>query len=502
MRRLILFVVLPALLAAEDLTQLAAEAHQKFNQGKYEDAAIAYRSWVAAEPTSGTALAGVVRSLLFAGRKPAAYEALAAAQKVAPEHSDVLLAAGDVAFRQGNFRQAETAYKAAVQKEPKSTAAWMGVVRLFEIASANQSAERTLKRALELNPGNRTFLNALASLRPEGPEHIVLLETELATYPADSPPAVSLREHIERDKKWGDRRRRTLVSPYQATKIPIEIMRDSPTRFRGWGLKISVNDSKPIILMLDSGASGITLNDKVAATLGLESENPHNFELGGIGSGKRLTGHREIAKKLDIGGVVFRDFPLSIVEGKVEEDAGLIGTDVFEQFLVTVDLPGENVGLTPFPGMQTAPDPNVPSQRTLSAATEGFYPFYRFGHSILVPTKVSDKGPFLLIVDSGARDTILLREVAEQVGKVKTDTHVQFKGIQGKTRQVYEIDNAVLEFAGIRQRNSQGVTVLDASDFGGNLGTDIGGLLGARALIYLSTTIDYRNGLIKFVYKQ
>ena len=110
---------------------------------------------------------------------------------------------------------------------------------------------------------------------------------------------------------------------------------------------------------------------------------------------------------------------------------------------------------------------------------------------ILVPTKVSEKGPFLFLVDSGARDTVLLRDVAEQVGKVKADNQVQFKGVQGKTRQVYGIENAVLEFAGIRQRNSQGVTVFDASDFRINVGTDVGGLLGARALIYLSTTIDY-----------
>jgi tetratricopeptide (TPR) repeat protein len=497
-----LLAVLPALLAAQALPKVATEAQETFSQGKYLEAAALYRNWAAAEPGSGPALAGVVRSLLYAGRKPEAYEALAAAQKVAPESSDVLLAAGDVAFRQGNFRQAETSYKAALQKEPKSTPAWMGLVRLFNIASAHQSAERTLKRALEINPNNRVFLNALAALRPDGPEHIAVMETLMGTFPADSESGVALREHIERDKKRGDRRRRGLASPYQAARIPIEIMRDSPTHFRGWGLKLSINDNKPLILMLDTGASGIVLNDKAAASLGLERENTHNFEIGGIGGGKKKAAHREIARKVDIGGVVFNDYPIEIVEGKVEEDAGLIGTDVFAQFLVTVDLPGEHIGLTPFPGLQTAPDPDAPSQRTLSAATEGFFPFYRIGHFILVPTKVSDKGPFLFAVDSGARDTILLRDVAAQVGKVKADNHVQFKGVQGKTRQVYEIENAVLEFAGIRQRNAQGVTVFDGNDFNIDVGTDLGGMLGARALIYLSTTIDYRNGLIKFEFKQ
>lgn len=227
-----LIALLPMLLAAEDVAKLAADAEEAFSKGKYEDAAIIYRSWVAAEPGSGPAQGGLVRSLLFAHKRPEAYEALAAAQKAAPDKAEVLLAAGDVAFRQGNFRQAEVSYKAAIQKDPKSTPAWMGVVRLFNIASAHQSAERTLKRALELNPNNRVFLNALASLRPEGPEHIAVMETLAATFPADSQAAAIEREHIERDKKWGDRRRRVLVSPYQATKIPIELMRDSPTGVR------------------------------------------------------------------------------------------------------------------------------------------------------------------------------------------------------------------------------------------------------------------------------
>jgi len=241
------------------------------------------------------------------------------------------------------------------------------VVRLFEIASANQSAERTLKRALEMNPNNRVFLQALVNLRPDGPEHIAYIEALLATYPADSEAAASWREHIERDKKRGDRRRRVLASPYQAARIPIEIMRDSPSHFRGWGLKLSINGIKPIVLMLDTGASGIALNDKVAATLGLERETMHNFEVGGIGSGKRLKAHRETARKVDIGGVVFTNYPIEIVEGKVEEDAGLIGTDVFAQFLVTIDLPGEQIGLTPFPGIANGSRP----RRSLTADALG-----------------------------------------------------------------------------------------------------------------------------------
>src|SRR5438552_4097656 len=81
----LLVAALPVLLAAEDVAKLAADAQEAFGNGKYDDAAIVYRSWAAAEPGSGPAHGGLVRSLLFAGKKPEAYEALAAAQKAAPE---------------------------------------------------------------------------------------------------------------------------------------------------------------------------------------------------------------------------------------------------------------------------------------------------------------------------------------------------------------------------------------------------------------------------------
>ena len=70
-----------ALLATEDVTKLAADAHEAFSNGKYEDAAVVYRSWAAAEPGSGPAQGGLVRSLLHAGKKPEAYAALAVAKR-------------------------------------------------------------------------------------------------------------------------------------------------------------------------------------------------------------------------------------------------------------------------------------------------------------------------------------------------------------------------------------------------------------------------------------
>jgi len=54
---------LSLLLAAEDTAKLATDAQQAFSQGKYDDAAIVYRTWAAAEPESG---AGAGRSGSFA----------------------------------------------------------------------------------------------------------------------------------------------------------------------------------------------------------------------------------------------------------------------------------------------------------------------------------------------------------------------------------------------------------------------------------------------------
>ncbi|MBI3748979.1 MAG: hypothetical protein HY262_09075 [Chloroflexi bacterium] len=62
----------------------------------------------------------MVRSLLFAHKKPEAYEALAAAQKAAPEKAEVLLAADRACFvakRSGRDRIATAAEGLALAAE-------------------------------------------------------------------------------------------------------------------------------------------------------------------------------------------------------------------------------------------------------------------------------------------------------------------------------------------------------------------------------------------------
>ncbi|MBI3665815.1 MAG: aspartyl protease family protein [Acidobacteria bacterium] len=476
-----------------------------FQKGEYEEAATIYREWVAAEPGSGAAHAGFARSLLFAGRPREATRALAAALQAAPNAAAVQVAVGDVAFYQAAFGQAEAAYTTAIQKDPKLTAAWLGLIRISQLASAHQSAERLLNQALENDPANRSLLSYKASLYPNDSRHLAALEKILASYEPDSEQAKELQAHIEWDKTKGVEKRRILVSLYQPAQIPIEPIRDRPpvrtlieqpsgrmtqlvrdSPIVAWGVRVRVNEKRPLMLILETGVSGITVNSKAAVGFDLVRESRQDHKLGGIGGGTQITTRRELARMVEIGGVVFENFPIEVLEeGGLRAD-GLIGTDVFAQFLVTVDLGRLKLRLTPFPGMKTAPDPDELVQRRPSEAAAGFISFYRKDYLILLPTIVNDKGPFLFVISTGSLPTVVTPEVVAELGEVKN---------------YYGRINATLEFAGLRQKKGAMPEIAVAGDMArlsGPAGPRIGGKLGADTLFRLPFTIDYRNGLIKF----
>jgi hypothetical protein len=65
---------------------------------------------------------------------------------------------------------------------------------------------------------------------------------------------------------------------------------------------------------------------------------------------------------------------------------------------------------------------------------------------------------------------------------------------------VYQTGDLFLEFAGFRQK-SLGMTAFDTWDQSRNLGTEVSGLLGLPLLELFTLSIDYRDGLVNFDYR-
>ena len=146
---------------------------------------------------------------------------------------------------------------------------------------------------------------------------------------------------------------------------------------------------------------------------------------------------------------------------------GLIGADVFDKYLITVDIPGQTLVLSQLPkrpgasaadAKELEPEHDVmesnsitndsaPQDRYIAPSMANFSTFYRFGHIMLLPTGIEDAALKLFLVDTGAYNTLITPEAAREVTKVNGDWTTRVKGISGKVDKVYLADHARIRLA-------------------------------------------------------
>jgi hypothetical protein len=246
---------------------------------------------------------------------------------------------------------------------------------------------------------------------------------------------------------------------------------------------------------LDTGASGILIPHRAADRARVEKLAEATF--GGFGDNlKSPGGYHGIGERLRIGSVEYQDALINVTDQETVGTAdGLIGTDVFSQFLITLDFASKKLRLNPLPGYQ-ASDEEL-HDRVMSPDMRNFVPVFRFGHMLLVPTRVNDSREVHFVLDTGSAKTLISYEMAEEVSKINRDAQTRINGINGQVADVYQTGDLFLQFGGFRQKNL-GMTAFNMWEQSRRLGTEISGFLGLPVLNLFTLTIDYRDGLVNF----
>jgi hypothetical protein len=151
---------------------------------------------------------------------------------------------------------------------------------------------------------------------------------------------------------------------------------------------------------------------------------------------------------------------------------------------------------------KNAPAPAVrrlPMDRYVAPEMAKWTPVFRFGHALLIPTHVNDSPSMLFMIDTGASSNTLSQRAAKQVTKISVDPNSHVKGLSGNVEKVYRASKATLVFGHLAQKN-QDVVTYDMSNISRHMGTEVSGFLGFDTLHMLQLKIDYRDGLVDFVY--
>ncbi|MGP0076439.1 MAG: aspartyl protease family protein [Bryobacteraceae bacterium] len=454
--------------------------------------------------------AGPVDDTLATGRKALANDGIATAWKLAqkalgdaPESAAAHEFAGEVHFRRGEFGEADEEFKAAVEWNPRFALAWWGLGRVAECNAMNKAAVEDFHRAYELNPNDSRILARWIS-RLRGQERAdalrryeAMLKASSANGAGDPKELGELRQREELAQALNGRPAMALASQYKTTEVPLRAFVNGATHVRTYGLEVLVNGN-PARLVLDTGAAGIVLSHPAAVRVGLERVTGGTVR--GIGDNAKLTGgYRAIAERFRIGDVEYRDAVISVADQAFEEiEDGLIGTNVMDEFQITLDFAGGKMRLDPLPNYHLGGEL---ADRTVSPQMESAVRVFRFGHLLLVPARVGNASNRLFVLDTGAAHTLISYELAAAVSNLNRDDKNGLRGLNGRVGDVYKTGDLVLAFAGFEQKNL-GMTAFDTWQLSHQLGTEISGFLGLPVLDLFTLTIDYIDGLVKFERKQ
>ena len=447
------------------------EARRLLFAGRYEQAAERYRALLAADPGWGDGYDGLVRALLAAKKTPEAYQVYADALKRAPNTAGGQTAAGRALFRGGEFQRAMGAFAAGLKLDPAYAPAACGLARVGAVMSRFETAQRMAALAHQLASDDPEAILLWADTLKDHAERLRALEAALAVYDRDSEPAKRLAEQVAVEKALGDRRLRVLESPYQRYDLKLDRLSATPAEFslthlpKGFTVSVQLNAGPALRLLLDTHPRGILITRQAAAKARLES----------------LGGEQSLAREIHLGGLIFSNYPLSVADpqGLEVQHDGYLGSDVFEQFLISIDFPTAVLTLEPFAG-ETSP-PEVRAADAVRPLAPGFTEFFRLPKRMLLPVSVKGQVPRAFSVDS----------------TFPTDIITDVRASSGAAPIVDGGKQAELAFGGLPPRRAP-VVGMNLRENNDAAGTEISGFLGLPALIHLKLTIDYRNGAIAF----
>ncbi len=429
-----------------------------------------------------TAPATAARQFFNAGQADQA-ERLVRAALASGADDSLLCLSGEIQFRRANFPEAARAFEAAIGLNPRNARAWWGLGRIEQAHFREQRARDLFSKAFLLDHRDTDIILAYMDFVTDPASKSILLDNVARLAGPDQPEraerAVALRQIHERLQ---GRLPSRLASPYSSYRLPLTGFRPTTSAQAGILVAARINGSKPLRLLLDTGARGITIHAAAARNLTLETITASR--LGGFGEAGADESHVALARTVTFGDLVFEECLVEISARSLTTGAdGVLGADVFERFRIGVDARAGVLQLTPF-------DDSPREASPASVAAIGIR------HLMLVKTRVEGGSEGLFLVDTGAAFTAVSREYLPPVLRHQGQP-VELQGVQGPLAGALRVAPLVLNVAGLPLVERAPLAV-DLRAISQVEGIEIAGILGYSMLGRSPFTLDFRNGTVEF----
>lgn len=512
------------------------EAEKAYLAADYAQAADLYRKALADKPNDPALIAGLARTLERQQKSEEAVKVVSDALAAHPVPA-LLVTEAEAEYYDGRPWDAERTALAAQKDNLCNPRLHLLLASIADITSNFATGYKQLQFAHQLDPHDPEIRGLWIDTLPQA-ERIAELEKYLdEPVGLDADEVTRMRQSLEDMKKQAKEPVKAcrLVSNTQQTQMYFSLLTVDYTRASTFGLHVKLNKHNAN-LEIDTGSSGLLVSRSIAARAGIKPFS--EVDVNGIGDKKSSTGYRGYADTIHIGDLEFHDCSVTVVDNdRLDDVDGLIGMDVFSDFLVTLDYPKRKLHLDPLPkrpdeaadaapSLSTSSDPasntapkagdETGKQSAAGKPAAGQIPrglhdqyvppelkdysaVYRMDHDLMLPVALNESKLKLFILDTGSWATNISPEAAREVTKVRSNEFANVRGINGQVEKVYEADQVIFSFAHVSQKILH-VPSFDTTSVSKSVGLKISGFLGARTLRLTTIHIDYRDGLVKFDY--
>src|SRR5260370_16446578 len=152
-------------------------------------------------------------------------------------------------------------------------------------------------------------------------------------------------ESLKQEEKQPARECKLVATP-KTVETYLWPMFIGPPYISGYGLDFKIN-GRQSRLLLDTGVSGILVNGGGGGGAGIIPTM--ESKIMGIGDKGETESYIGYADSIKIGALEFKNCPVQVSAKQATYHDGMVGTDLFAHYLVTVDFPGRELKLTQLP---------------------------------------------------------------------------------------------------------------------------------------------------------
>jgi predicted aspartyl protease/Flp pilus assembly protein TadD len=471
------------------------QAQRHIRAGAYDKAEKIYRKLLTKDHTDQSARLHLSFALLKQGRVDETYQqaSIVAGQDPLSARAHALL--GTALLRSGVFKLSIQELTTAAILDEKESMALASLAEIDFFENRSRQAYDRLRRATNLEPEEPDYWIAFG----RAAARLELFKEAAGHYER----FLSISPKLEREKR---ERYRGLIDFYnalarvgithlhrvdgpQTVTLPFELQNSRPF------LRVSIDGSEPLNLVIDTGASITVLSEKVARRLGI-----HPMAQGGraraVGGGGTFPIVYGLVGQIALGPVKVYNVPIYIREFHATDDKGentspadgFLGLSVMSNFRLTLDYAQRELVFEQAP-VRWAPE-SVSSDTTVVR--------FRTTNGGLVSAEVKVHGDEALnfLVDSGASATVLAEDAVERLNwkdKVLPEIKVRVLGAAGLIEDVDLILVPSLAIDGLEQRNIR-APVLDLDAVNETAGFMQSGILGGNFLRHFRLTFDFERG--------